>query len=159
MVYKKSYSWRSGFTPTVSADVVGGVFEYIEKRDGVVTRESFLDESRLVESPTHKLFEWNDKKAAEKWRLSVSQKTINHLVATVVFEDQETIKAPALVNVSTIKTGKYVNVIDAMENEKDRAIVLNNAIRRLQSFQKEYQKLSELSGVFKAINEVVEKEL
>ena len=64
MVYEKKYSWRAG--KSVSAQVAGEVMEMIEKRDGELTKEAFLEESRPEDSPTHGLFEWDDAVASEK---------------------------------------------------------------------------------------------
>lgn len=70
MVYKK-YSYKHGKTGA-SAQTVGETLERIEKRDGAVTKEAFLEESRPEDSPTHAMFEWNDGIAAEKYRLEQS---------------------------------------------------------------------------------------
>ena len=57
-------------------------------------------------------------------------------------------------NISDKKSAFYVNVKDALENEENRRVVLDRAIRELKSFEKKYQKLSELSKIFKLIEEL-----
>ena len=71
MVYKpkQQYQWGDGWKPSVDANIVGGVVEQIEAENGRVTKEKFLDYSRPEDSPTHSIFEWDDSKAAEKYRL------------------------------------------------------------------------------------------
>ena len=68
----------------VPADVVGKTMEKIEERDGKVTKESFLEESRPVSSPTHNMFEWNDAIAAEKYRLEQSSEIIRNIQIEIV---------------------------------------------------------------------------
>ena len=149
MVYEKKYSWRAG--KSVSAQVAGEVMEKIEKRDGVLTKESFLEESRPVDSPTHKLFEWDDTVAAEKFRLEQSRMAIQDIVVTIVKTDNEPIKRHAFVNVVAGKHNKaeYSNVEVAMSDETKRKAVLQNALNELKTFEQKYSDYKELEGVFR----------
>ena len=169
----KKYSWKSGFVPSVKAEIVGEVFSEIEERDGEVTSRSFLDASRSEDSPTHALFTWDDAEAAEKYRLSQSSKIINLLQVEIIVEDvptsedteveistENTVKSPAYVNVNPLgrfgsskqTTASFVNVQTAMSNEDMRKIVLKNALRELNVFKNRYALYKELTVVFDAIN-------
>lgn len=158
MVYQlKNYAWREGANYSISAETVGNVLENIESRDGAITKKSFLEESRPDDAPTHKLFEWNDSKAAEKYRLAQAGKVISDLkIKLKVEEREEPIETTAILNIEERerKTGTYVNVITAMENKESRRIVLLRAISELQTFSRKYASLQELAGVFEAIREV-----
>ena len=77
MVYQKEYSWK--VSHGVPAQIAGEVMEKIEQRDGKLTKEAFLEESRPVDSPTHSCFEWDDGIAAEKFRLEQARHTINDI--------------------------------------------------------------------------------
>ena len=147
MVYEKKYSWRAG--KSVSAQVAGEVMEKIEQRDGVLTKESFLEESRPVDSPTHKLFEWDDTVAAEKFRLEQSRMAIADIVVTIVKAD-EPVKRHAFVNVVAGKHNKaeYSNIEVAMSDETKRQAVLQNAFAELKTFEQKYADYKELAGVF-----------
>lgn len=169
----KRYSWKGGYAPSVKAEIVGEVFSRIEERDGEVTSKSFLDASRAEDSPTHALFTWDDAEAAEKYRLSQSSKIINQLQIDIIvekvqaeeadieIEPETTIKSPAYVNVNPVgrfgsnknTTGSFVNVQKAMSDEDMRKIVLNNALRELNTFKSRYALYKELKGVFEAIKE------
>ena len=52
------------------------------------------------------------------------------------------------------KKARYMNVADALSNEETRYAVLGRALRELRSFQEKYSALSELAGVFAAIDSV-----
>lgn len=152
----KKYSWRAGYSYRTPAETVGKVLENIEKRDGLVTAKSFLDESRSPESPTHTMFEWDNQIAAEKYRLHQSTCIINQI--RITFDDD--ICAPAFVNVSpigTAKRGEFKNIRVAMQDEIARYNILKNALSELKSFQKKYDSYKELSDVFDGIEKFERK--
>ena len=155
MVYEKKYSWRAGHG-RVSPEAAGQVMESIEERDGAVTAQSFLDESRPEDSPTHGCFEWNDYVAAEKYRLHQSHKAILDLVVTIKSDDK-TVRKPAFVNVNTRGKASYNNVMYAFSVEENKKNVLANALKELESFKQKYASLAEMEEVIEAINEVERK--
>lgn len=166
----KKFSWRSGYSYKVSADTVGGVLEDIEKRDGVVTSESFLDYSRPEDSSTHGLFEWDDSIAAEKYRKRQATQIINQLEVQIVYE--ESLQDEAQVEVIPIVVSAYVNVrkkapkepaafvnvIAAQEDKELWTQVMRNAIVEMNTFSRKYSRYKEFAKVCKAIAET-EKEL
>ena len=160
MVFKKEYHWKDR-SYGVDAQTAGEVMERIEKRDGILTKESFLEESRPEDSPTHKCFEWDDTVAAEKWRLNQSRHIINGLVVKVVKVDGDEERAPAYVNVSMRDShtdARYKNLHVVMDKKEERQQVLKNALYELNTFRRKYAMWQELNGVFEAIR-VAEREL
>lgn len=151
MVYEKKYSWRAG--KSVSAQVAGEVMEMIEKRDGELTKEAFLEESRPEDSPTHGLFEWDDAVASEKYRLYQSRIAIQDIVVTVVRQDEPK-KIHAFVNTTIGKGNKasYSNIKVAMEDEEKRKAVLQNALAELKAFEQKYSEYAELAGIFMEVH-------
>lgn len=173
----KKYSWRDGWNPSVSAEIVGGVLSEIEERDGEVTSKAFLDASRDEESPTHSLFEWDDSIAAERWRMRQSQGIIGQLQIEVVIEEVEDSvtdvelhveevpaenirRVPAYVNTNSYgrfgagknTTGSYVNLETAMSDEDKRKVVLENVLNELSVYQRKYFMYQELTEIFEAID-------
>lgn len=151
MVYEKKYSWRAG--KSVPAQVAGEVMEMIEKRDGELTKEAFLEESRPDDSPTHDLFDWDDTSAAEKYRLTQARMCIQDIVVTVI-RHNEPRKIHAFVNTTVGKTNNasYSNIQIAMEDEEKRKAVLQNAFTELQAFERKYSEYTELSGIFAEVH-------
>lgn len=150
MVYDeiKKYAWKHGKGNGVSAQVAGEVMEKIERRDGQVTKEAFLEESRPEDSPTHNLFEWDDTIAAEQYRLHQSQLAILDIVVTIE-KDETKQKAPAFVNVVVRnEKAKYNSVDIVMADEEKRKMALKNAFAELTAFENKYGMYQELSGVF-----------
>lgn len=172
MIYKSKYSWRAGYRPRVSADIVGEVLSNLKEasESGTVNAEALLEYSRPEESETHDLFEWNDGIAAEKWRLYQSGRIINQLEVELVEmpEEKEEVLMPLIESVPTapIKTnafvnilpkapskrGEYADVISAFRDEEMKRRVLLNALSELEAFRRKYERYQELSDVFEAIN-------
>lgn len=151
---ERRYKWR--FSHGVPADVVGDVISGIESRDGVVTKRSFLEESRPEDAPTHNCFEWNDSEAAEKWRLWQAGQIIRDLVVTVVSDDEEQVSTPMFVNVEESRRNEavFISTETAMLDDEQRKKVLANALKELKIFKDKYSKLKELQGIFQAIEEI-----
>ena len=143
----------------VSADIVGAEMERIEARDGQVTSKSLLDAGRPEESVLHSLFEWDDSKAAELYRLRQATEVITHI--NIVIDEKPNTPYRAYVNIQEssgqTERGRFINVRSAMENEETRRIVLNMAISEAKRFSQKYANYKELSEVFEAIDRVAER--
>jgi hypothetical protein len=153
MVFKRGYEYGA-VQYRVPADVVGGVLEEIEARDGAVTKEAFLEESRPEDAPTHRMFEWDDAKAAEKYRLVQSKNIINNLKVVIQKNDEEPMALKAFVNVSSgsqFSSGRYIRVEAAIADDRSRGVMFRNALAELGSFKRKYRELTELEDIFRAI--------
>ncbi len=157
MVYKK-YSWRVNHG--APAQTVGETLERIERRDGTITREAFLEESRPEDSPTHACFEWDDSVAAEKYRLNQSSAVIRDIKVTIVSESAEPVKTAAFVNIMpnpTAQEAQYQSVDVAVSDTDTRKTVLQNALDDLIKLRIKYRDLTELAGIFDAIEKAIKE--
>lgn len=159
MVYKTHYTWRNVRYP-VKAEDAGAELERIQEKYGEITPQILLDESRPVTSVMHKCYEWDDSKAAEKWRLQQSRMIMSCL--TVTYEGREegseelkTIEVRAFQNVSPERNGKFIHVKNAMESQEYRDEVIRRALRELAEYRNKYASLSELSKVIALIDEAL----
>lgn len=151
------YKW-SKVSYSVSADIVGKHFEKLEKKYGEVNRVNVLDSARPEKSPIHSLFEWDDTKAAENYRLTQASMLICNLDIEVQTEDEsKPITCRAFVNTSESVTGSFVNIQSAFQNEDTKEIVLQRALQELKAFEKKYENLTELSEIFAEIDQLVDK--
>lgn len=158
MIYE--YKWKMPSLFKVPAQTVGEKIEEIIAEDGIVTKESFLEASRPEDSETHDLFEWNDTKAAEKYRLHQSNMAINQLIVKIqVAYKSEPIRTRAFVNIEQ-ETGRrkaqFLRIDTAMADMEYKSIVLANAIQELREFRKKYEAYTELAQIFVAIDELKE---
>ena len=156
MVYKRKYSYAVE-AYKVPAEVVGETMEKIEARDGEVTKESFLEESRPEEAPTHVLFEWNDEVAAEKYRLHQSKTIINNLRIEIVTDEAEPKTVKAYINTaeSQHQKARYINFENAICDDRTKGIMYRNALAELAAFKRKYKELKELDALFTEIDKVV----
>lgn len=93
----------------------------IEQRTGMLTPDAVLKDAKSKESPLHQLFEWDDRKAAAKWRLEQARDLIVtvHVKITTEFR---TVSAPYYVrdpHQAHDKQG-YVG-IDTLRADPDKA--------------------------------------
>lgn len=156
MVYEKRYHWGKKHHG-VKAQIAGEEIDRIQQRDGVVTKETLLDESRPEEAPLHPAFEWDDTKAAEKYRLTQAKSIINDIVVEVIRTgEDEPKKVPAFVNVvkGLQNNAQYLSVDVAMSDEDHRKAVLENAKSEFNAFKRKYSNLTELAGVFAEIDKL-----
>lgn len=145
------YQWR--YSMKVPAQKAGQEIERIEKKYGAATPENVLEESRKENSVLHPLFEWDDEKAAEKYRLHQASVIICNLRVT----EEGKKEAPAVrafVNVSEEKKGSFMSVMKALEMKQTREVVLRRALMELREFEQKYKDLQELSDVIAAIEKV-----
>lgn len=156
MVYKpkNKYSWGDGFAPKLDANIVGGVVEQIEAERGSVTKEAFLDVSRPEDAPTHCLFEWDDSKAAEKYRLDQARNTIGNLRIVYVSSNKEKVPIRAFVNVSAkAEKSMYESISVALLDESKRKNILNRIQGELDAFIQRNNNIEELADMLIAAGE------
>lgn len=119
--------------------------------------EKVVEAARDKESPLHDRFDWEDSEAAHKWRLHQARNLIN---VTVQYLPGVKTNAPTKVFVSLHadrKEGGYRTLVNVLGDKDQRALLIADAIKELESFQKKYTELQELANVFEAIEQVKQK--
>lgn len=157
------YQW-SGFKYPVPAQSIGEEIERLESENGALTKELIVDAARPEDSVMHKIFEWRDDVAAERWRCQQAKQMLSslHIVVQEATETrQEPITVRAYVNTER-EDGRtravYFSTSRAMQPDSDtRDIVIANAKRELAEFEKKYRSLTELLEVFTAIDAFLER--
>lgn len=150
------YEWK-GRKYAINANVVGKEVERLEQEQGEVTAKGLVDAARPKDSALHKLFEWDNTKAAEMYR---KQQAVQVLCAlAVVREDmKEPTTVRAYMNVAdeadnpTRRTGTFINTDAAFTDPEKRAMILRVAVRDLKEIRQRYDALTELAEVFEAID-------
>lgn len=142
-----TYQWKVQGIMPVDAQTAGNELQRIYERDGVIEPETVVAESRTPSAPLHSCFEWDDEKAAHKYRITQAQNIIR---AIVVVDEEKQPETRAFVNVQR----EYHPVSVVVRNPEKREILLQNALNELRWFERKYNTLQELSNVFAAIEEV-----
>ena len=152
--------WKNRFPSAgVSADVAHKEIEKI-KAKGDLTPEAVIDAARAKRNPLHKLFEWSDDVAAEKYRLIQAGRVLRSL--EVVYVDRP--KEPTRCYEVEVKKspGKpqptiYTTHEEAVQDPIVRERLLAESIKALMQWRRRFRLLSELDRVFNAIDEVVDE--
>lgn len=155
------YEWKTPYLYPVSAQVAGETIEALKTALGKenIEPEDLLEASRADGTPLHTCFEWDDSKAAEKYRLEQATNMIRSVVVKIVVDGGEPVTTRAFVNVSEKlhAKGTFVSIQTALEQKDYRQNILRSALFELQTFQRKYSIYQELAGVFSAIHDFTEK--
>lgn len=160
MVYE--YSW-SGPQRAVSAEKVAIHLQKLEEKNGSVTREEFLESARSEDSEMHKLFEWDDGVAAEKYRLYQANTIIHSIKLTVVEEEKKPVTLSAFVIPGYTeekmmgKNGGYINIRRATKDTDTKDLVLQDARKNARWFMDKYRSIGELAEVVSAIEDFLKR--
>ena len=143
-------------TETVPGEVVQAINKIaMQHPDRRATAHAVLDDARNEDSPLHSYFEWDDSKAAERFRLNQARALIMHAkVCMVAGEKKFNVRAFVSLGADRIDGGGYRPIGDVMSDAERRAELLRTALSELGNFKKRYETLGELSGVWHAIDEV-----
>lgn len=138
------------------AQAFGDCIEEIEEKNhGVVRPIQIVDAGKSKTSPLNAYFDWNDKSAGAKYRLSQARSLINHLIVVIRIGEEER-EQKAYVNVNMVKDDAhieplYVNITKAMSNEEFRKQIIQKAMREVEYWRHRYSEYKELSHIFRAI--------
>lgn len=129
----------------------------IAKRDGGLLRpQAVVDAARPKDSPLHGAFEWNNGRAAEKYRLIQAQYLIRSFRVTIE-DNGAKYETPVFVGVSTDRTaGKAENpyrlVEDVAKDADLQAVAENDALEQLRGIKARYEHLKRLGDIWAAID-------
>lgn len=120
-------------------EMIYGVCMGIYRRDGRVTPDALVEESRPEDAPLHKMFEWNDTRAASLYR----REQARTIIRRVTIQVDENTQAPAFLHVpSEPREQSYlpteVAVSDSVQWEIAMADVkrqLSGALKRVRSLE------------------------
>lgn len=141
-------TWRSG--PCVFKADAQKVADEISSIGLSVKPEEIVDKARDESTELHKCFEWDDTKAAEKYRVYQARKIVCHLIVKEVDDEQQKQEVRFFYKTDSQEGYKPVSYI--MRNEDEYQKLLDRALSELKAFQKKYSTLKELDGLFDAIN-------
>lgn len=122
------------------------------ENDGLLLPEQVVEAARPPASPLHSRFEWNNGKAAEKYRIWQARQLLRVCVETIPQS-----KEPVEVFVSLSrdrKEGGYRIQTEVLSDAEMRRALLSDALSELELFREKYARLRELSLVFQAIRRI-----
>lgn len=154
----KKYNWiQASYAKHIPAQAAIAELERIESIFGGLTAENVLKASEPADSLFHKLFTWDDQKAAFNYRLQEARHIINN-IEIVVVSDGSTRNIPVFEIVKTQSGNVYKSISDLSTDEisqvRSKAVTALNYWKNKLSTYKEFQKsalkideaMSDLSG-------------
>lgn len=146
-----AYTWKRGCFLRGDAQAAGEVCRGLEER-GELTPRALVEASRAHDAPLHRMFEWDDEAAAEKYRESQAQ----HIISSIeVVPTGRTEPVRAFVSLAVGRTERHYSSTEVALSEPDsREMVLRAALSELRAFERKYRQLAELADVLAAIREV-----
>lgn len=151
---KKIYRFKgAAFSPN-KAQKYGVRIEQISDK-GKITAKEIVDEAKDSNSPLHEVFEWNDTKAAERYRLFQAGNLLRNLEVEIITEKEK----PRWVNahISFRQEKGYISTIEVLSDKKLRVKWLNQALQEAEEWMERYRTYKELVDIFKAIKKTKKK--
>lgn len=141
-------AWKSGCRISADAQKVADEILAIGKS---ATTAQILDKARDEKTELHKCFDWNDAEAAEKWRMQQAR----HIVCNLVIKEKTDAPKPEVrVFFKTDNESGYKPTVLIMQDKDEYQKLLARALAELNSFRAKYKSLTELDGVFDAIDQL-----
>lgn len=145
------YKWKNGSRLKASAQDAGEVCAALEAK-GNLTPQALVDASRPEDAPLHGEFEWDDAKAAERYRETQASYIIRSVEVVVEGTDKPTRAFVSLTVAENEREYREINKVLSIHSERE--LLLNEAKRELEAFKRKYSVLEELADVFAAIDRV-----
>lgn len=113
------------------------------------TPAQIVEKAKDSKTELHKCFEWDNEKAAEKYRLEQARMVTHQLVYV---EPKKPELPPIRVFFKTDKNDGYKPTVLILQKKEEYQKLLQQAMAELSAFKTKYHSLSELDEVFFAID-------
>ena len=147
------YKWKVDGLVSVEAQKAGEEMQRIYDKYGELEPARLADESRDKTAVLHSCFEWDDYKAAEKYR----HKQASDLIRLIsIKEENQSVSTEYRAFVHIQNTYQPLRIV---LNDTDKTQeLLENALRELRTFKTKYLGLEKLAGVFAEIDLLTDRE-
>lgn len=166
---------RKGYQIKTNPQVVGEYcYELEQKKGGKLTPKELVEAARYVNSPLHNEFEWDDTKAAQKYREWQARYIISSIELTIINVPSEPTKVTLHItsdvsdeeneatygvkfyhSLDSDGTG-YENVVSISEDEEKTKRLLENCKKDIGTFREKYNTLrGTLPRLFEAMDDVM----
>ena len=141
----KEYNWKRPWDAKgMSVNKAVKTLNKIGKEFGKITPQTIVEHSKDEKSPLHSLFEWDNEKAGDKWRLQEARLLINNIEITIISDgESREIGAYEIVKVEDERQYKNIEVLSQSEIEyvKESALKLLQQASSKLSMYKQYEQI------------------
>ena len=147
-----SAAWRPEFKAMYKGVEPQKVADEITEIGESATPDQIVEKARDEKTELHKCFEWDDEKAAEKYRLVQARQIVRHLVIEEKkADDGDGQQAPVRFFVQTRNGDGYKPVEWVLKRDDEYRQLLLQALAELHAFKEKYSRLSELQEILDMI--------
>ena len=148
----EGYKWKlEGLGKGVDVALVVEELTRLQKVNRILTPEVVVRAAEDNNSILHKLFEWDDNKAAYNWRLQQARTILNNIEVTIITDGEP--REIAVFEVTTRSEG-YMSV-DTFTNE-DVDFVRASILRQLNTMKSKLKTYKEFDKVLFYIDKAIE---
>ena len=148
----EGYKWKlAGLGKGVDVALVVEELTRLQEVNRILTPEVVVRAAENSESVLHKLFEWDENKAAYNWRLQQARTILNNIEVTIITDGEP--REIAVFEVTTRSEG-YKSV-DTFTNE-DVDFVRASILRQLNTMKIKLKTYKEFDKVLFYINKAIE---
>ena len=148
----EGYKWKlAGLGKGVDVALVVEELTRLQEVNRILTPEVVVRAAEDNNSILHKLFEWDDNKAAYNWRLQQARTILNNIEVTIITDGEP--REIAVFEVTTRSEG-YKSV-DAFTNE-DIDFIRANTLRQLNTMKHKLKTYKEFDKVLFFIDKAIE---
>lgn len=126
----------------------------LQDAEGVIDPASVVEDARRASSPLHDAFEWDNDRAAEKYRLHQARRLLASIEVTIE-EDSEANEPQTVRAFYHVETPEHPRSYVALEtvraNKSYRDQVVEDALRRLRLWRDRFEQYSDFRPVTRAI--------
>jgi len=148
----ENFTWRmKGLAKKVNPDDAAKELQRIQNIYGSITPEILVNEAKKRKSPLHAIFEWDDTKAAENYRLQQARILLNNIQVTIITDNES--RNISVYEVTSVKDG--YKAIDTF-NSDDIEFVRIGIERDLFYLKKKLSLYKQFDKVLEFINQAIE---
>ena len=149
------YRWTIPAYP-VNAQIAGAFLENIIKKYGSLKPSYVVGESKDIKTILHRYFEWDNEKAADKYRKHQALDLICNLTAVKLTGHVEP-SQPIRAFISFKQDNEFVSVANVLNTPALQENMLDMAMRELETFRQKYATLEFLSDLISDIDKNIKK--
>jgi hypothetical protein len=133
----------------------------IEENNGSIIAAQIVDDAKKKTSPLNDYFEWNDKRAANRWRLRQAAHLLRSIQVMIKDDEGMETETRAFHNVtiddSYAMEPERVNVTvqRVLSEDNLREQIIDKALKQLDAWRKKYKQYKEFTEIVSVIDELL----
>lgn len=148
-----------GFTRPVgyvrNPDIIDELKNLAEQSGGLLKPQTVVEAAVPEDSPLHKMFEWDDSAAAERYRL-VQARALITISVEYLPVGRKVKPQKVFVSLSSDRThegGGYRTLVSVLSDKDKRQELIQDALKDMSHFEERYKSLKEVQAVIETMHE------